>query len=92
MPVVETLAIAASVAAIISGFKDGLSLFRTWRKKRKQSKLGSETSDKVVLVEQSLKHKPHLIKSRFDESFQKLGLAFAHGDGELGLDHILHAL
>jgi hypothetical protein len=83
MPIVEALAIAGSIAAIVSGFKDGLSLFRNWRKKRMNLMAGSERNNEVALVEQSLQQKPHLISSRYEESLRTLGLAFAQGDGEL---------
>jgi hypothetical protein len=83
MPIVEALTIAGSIAAIVSGFKDGLSLFRSWRKKRKNLMAGTERNNEVALVEQSLQQQPHLISSRFEESLRTLGLAFAQGDGEL---------
>jgi hypothetical protein len=82
MPIVEALAIAGSIAPIGSGFKDGLSLFRNWRKKRKNLMAGTGRNNEVVLVEQSLQQKPHLVSSRYEESLRTLGLAFAQGDGD----------
>ena len=82
MPIAETLAIAGSIAAIISAFKDGLSLLN---KRRKKSRTTPEDAEHVANVERSLQSGPKRIASQYERSYTALGLPFAQGDGKFNV-------
>jgi hypothetical protein len=79
MVVLETLTVAGSVAAIISGFNSAKSLFQDWRAHRKAKKR-SHDEDRV---EQSLAHNPDKVTTAYGHGFRSLGNRFAEGDGTL---------
>jgi hypothetical protein len=79
MPIVEALAIAGSVAAIISAFRDAQEMFRTWKKKRRQRNEAGRPDS----YERSLDTGSSLIKRDYDSHYARLGSAFARGDGKI---------
>ena len=80
--VVEGFAIAGGIAAIISAFKDGRSLFRSWRAQRKARKNLRECDE----VQESLRKNPPIIERTYDELHRKLGATFGKGDGRASTD------
>ena len=76
--VIEGFAIAGSVAAIISAFKDGRSLFRNWRAQKKAKRLQGECDE----VQESLRKSPATIEKTYEDFHRRLGNAFGKGDGK----------
>jgi len=89
MPIAEALAIAGSVAAIITAFKEAREMFGKWKKKRRRRKGFSSYEDGGCpdSYEQSLNTGGSLIKRDYDTHYARLGPAFARGDGEKSLFH-----
>lgn len=64
----------AAVAAIVSGFASGVSLYRSWRSKAKNSTGNGE-------VECSLDESGPLVKREYEKNYELIGRRFAVGDG-----------
>jgi hypothetical protein len=77
MDPVSIFAIVGATAAVISSFRDGLDMFKAWRKKRKEARLA-----KVAQVEQSLERNPLEVEREYKQHVNQLGRRFEKGDGE----------
>ena len=79
------LEIAVGVAGIVSAFISGVTLFRDWRKERRERKEDAIAKiPQAYEVENSLVLGHTQVQSRYDQDFARLGRMFARGDGKLG--------
>lgn len=62
MDPVSVFAIAGAAAALISAFRDGLDMFKDWRKKRKEAR---RAQAQVVQLEQSLQRNPPEVEREY---------------------------
>lgn len=92
MDPVSIVGIVGATAATISAFRDGLELFKSWRRKRKATRLARVaqferylecgSTEQVTQVEQSLQRNPPEIEQQHREYVSQLGTRFEMGDGE----------
>jgi len=76
MDPVSILAIVGATAAVVSAFRDGLDMFKSWRKKRKEAR-----RVQVAQVEQSLERNPPEVERDYKQYVSQLGPRFERGDG-----------
>jgi hypothetical protein len=70
--------IATSVAAIVQAFNESVTLYRSWRDKRR-GRLGNAQNQNL---ERSLTIGGTTVQREYDGHFARLGCKFAVGDGE----------
>jgi hypothetical protein len=74
----EAVGVFGVVAGIISAFHDSLSLYRSWKQKKKERRRNSKNES----LEQSLSLGETKIQQEYDLHFARLGQRFAVGDCE----------
>ena len=74
MPVLE---IVAGVAAIVSAFNGSVTLYRSWRDKRRERLENAQNQN----LERSLTTGGTAVQREYDTHFARLGRQFAIGDG-----------
>ncbi len=84
MDPVSIFAIVGATAAVVSSFRDGLDMFKDWRKKRKEKRLA-----KVSQVEKSLERNPPEVQREYKRHVSELGRRFEEGDGKCAGIYIL---
>lgn len=75
---ITIFAFAASIAALISGFRDGKVLFREWWQKRKGKKRLEPQHKQTIFLEES----SFVLQREYDEGCRRFGNRFVQGDGE----------
>jgi hypothetical protein len=94
MDPVSIFAIVGATAAVVSAFRDGLEMFKSWRKKRKEARLAP-----VAHVEKSLERNPPEVERDYKQHVSQLGRRFEGGDGKFAkiylpcmhqADHLRH--
>jgi hypothetical protein len=70
--------IVVGIAAIVSAFNGSVTLYRSWRDKRRERLENMQNRN----LERSLTIGGTTVQGEYDKHFAKLGRQFAAGDGE----------